>query len=90
MNSSKLKNNNRVAKDYHNFRQRIGRLKRRESKLRGSQKKLAELILLVCDKSKDDPHFDLEKLKWLLFYIDMESFRETGKTVTGCTYIKTV
>lgn len=77
-----------MSKAYHNFRQRIGRLKRRKEKLGGEHKKLAELILYLCDKCKDDPTFDLEKLQWLLFHIDMESYRRTGASVTGCTYIK--
>lgn len=76
------------TKDYHNYRQRIGRLKQRKLKLKGSDLKLANLILYLCDKCKGDPNFDLEKLKWLLFSIDIEAFRRTGRSVTGCTYIK--
>lgn len=78
-----------MSKEYHNFRQRIGRLKLRKTNLVAPHKKLAELILYLCDKCKDDPNFDPGKLQWLLFHIDMEAYRRTGTSVTGCTYIKT-
>lgn len=53
-----------------------------------SPDKMANLILLICQKCKDDPTFDDEKLKWLLFHCDMKSFVETGKSITGDTYTK--
>lgn len=48
-----------------------------------SDAKLAELILYM-----DDPNFDEDKLKFLLFKIDMEAFVKFGETITGATYIK--
>lgn len=53
-----------------------------------SEDKMANMILLICQKCKDDPSFDEDKLKWLLFHCDMKSFIETGRTITGATYVK--
>ncbi len=52
------------------------------------EEKLKNLILYTCEKSKDDPHFDDEKLAGLLWQIDMSAFVQTGKSITGATYIK--
>lgn len=50
--------------------------------------KLRELILYVCKKLEDDPNFDEEKLKAVLFFTDFTAYRRFGKSITGQEYIK--
>ena len=50
--------------------------------------KLKELILYICEKSKDDPNFDMDKLNWLLYNIDFEAYKKFGKSITGSVYIR--
>lgn len=50
--------------------------------------KLRELILYVCKKLKDDPGFNEEKLKGILFQCDFTAYRRFGKSITGQEYIK--
>lgn len=53
-----------------------------------SEKRLRELILYIVQQSEDDPHFDTEKLKLILYHIDMRAYRDTGESITGSIYIK--
>jgi hypothetical protein len=48
--------------------------------------RLKELVVLVANKSKDDPRFGVVKLNKLLYYIDMRAYRELGQPVSGATY----
>jgi len=51
-----------------------------------STTKLRELILYLALESEGDEHFGAIKLNKLLFYIDFESYRRFGKSVTGQVY----
>ena len=51
-------------------------------------RKFRELILYICKKSRNDPNFGMEKLKMLLYSIDMQNYADTGKSMTGATYIR--
>jgi hypothetical protein len=56
---------------------------------RDRQRKRDEnLILLICEKSKDDPNFDDDKLKWLLFHVDMTAFVKLGHPISSFVYTK--
>src|SRR5690348_13615566 len=50
--------------------------------------KLRELILYVCLRSEGDQWFGKTKLNKLLYFIDTEAFKQTGKTISGQAYIK--
>jgi hypothetical protein len=52
------------------------------------ENKLRELILLICRKCADDPTFDEEKLKMLLYQCDFRSFAELGRAITGAVYVR--
>ena len=52
--------------------------------------KFREMILYVCARSMDDPNFDTEKLKWILWHVDTAQFVKYGKSITGGTYEKRV
>ncbi len=49
--------------------------------------KLAELILHIAEKSKDDPNFGATKLNKILFAIDFYSYGHRGETITKAVYI---
>ena len=53
-----------------------------------SRKKLKELILLICKECADDPSFDEDKLKLLLFLCDFQAYGKLGKAITGAEYIR--
>ncbi len=53
-----------------------------------SDNKLKELILYICEKCKDDPSFDYEKLKRILYLADFRFYGETGRSITGTQYIR--
>lgn len=53
-----------------------------------SEQKFRELVLYVCLRSEGDQCFGVTKLNKLLYFIDSESFRQRGKTVSGQQYIK--
>lgn len=50
-----------------------------------SDEKLAELILYVLNEMGAMSH---EKLCNILWIIDSRAYMMTGKSITGCTYIK--
>jgi hypothetical protein len=50
--------------------------------------KFKELILYICERSKNDDRFASTKLNKLLFFIDFSNFRATGSAVTGQEYQK--
>lgn len=47
---------------------------------------VVKYIICACE---DDPSFDQQKLNAMVFEIDRRYFLETGKTLTGFTYLKT-
>ena len=53
-----------------------------------SRSRLRELILYIAEKSKDDPHFTIEKLSNILYIIDTAFYKKTGKSLTGSIYVK--
>lgn len=56
--------------------------------LAGGQKRLAEAILYVSDKSKDAPRFGLIKLNKIIWRADFTAFAERKVPVTGRSYQK--
>lgn len=50
--------------------------------------KLCELILHICEKSINDPQFNMKKLKEIIFQVDRLAYLRTGKTITGSAYVK--
>ena len=50
--------------------------------------RFAELTLHLCAQSRDDERFGVTKLNKLLFLVDAEAFRRSGKTITGVEYQK--
>ncbi len=56
--------------------------------IRPKDRKLAELILFISERSEGDPAFGEEKLIRLLFNVDFSAFRIHKKSVTGQQYEK--
>jgi len=56
--------------------------------LRDKDRKMAELILYVVHRSKEDLRLDATKLNKILFYADFTSYARTGRSITGHTYRK--
>lgn len=50
------------------------------------ERKLAELMLHVAQKSADDPRFGAIKLNKILFYADFWSYASRGVSITGAEY----
>lgn len=50
--------------------------------------KFKELVLLLAERSKDDPLMSRVKLNKLLYRADFEMFRRFGQSITGATYIR--
>lgn len=53
---------------------------------RHNDKKLAELILLIAERSQGDPTFGAVKLNKLLFYCDFTAYLTFGSPITGQEY----
>lgn len=53
---------------------------------RPADEKLREMILYLSEVSAQDPHFGAVKLNKLLFYIDVLSYQEFGRSITGRDY----
>ena len=53
-----------------------------------SDKKLRELILLICNRSENDPPFGATKLNKLLFFCDFIAYLEYGSPITGHEYFR--
>lgn len=53
---------------------------------RPDDKKLAELILLISERSQGDPTFGAVKLNKLLFYCDFSAYLTFGSSITGQEY----
>lgn len=50
------------------------------------EEKLRELILYISDQCFDDPFFGATKLNKILYNADFQSFKRTGKPITGIQY----
>lgn len=55
---------------------------------RAQAKKFKELVIYVAQKSSDDPKFGSIKLNKIVAYSDMVHFANTGKSITGVSYMK--
>jgi hypothetical protein len=56
--------------------------------IRPKDRKLAELILFISERSEGDPPFGADKLSKLLFNADFSAFRMHKKSITGQAYEK--
>ena len=54
--------------------------------IRPKDRKLAELILFISERSEGDPRFGAGKLNRLLFYSDFGAYLLLGKAITGQQY----
>jgi len=50
--------------------------------------KMEETIHFICSTCKPEDRLGAVKLNKILYYSDMTSFAETGKSITGATYAK--
>lgn len=50
--------------------------------------KLAELILYIAGRSRDDPRFGMTKLNKILYFSDFKAFGMLGQSITGATYVR--
>ena len=57
--------------------------------IRPKDRKLAELILFISERSEGDPRFGAAKLVKLLFYSDFQAFRMWKHSITGQEYSMT-
>jgi hypothetical protein len=55
---------------------------------RASEKKLRELILLICSRSEQDEKFGAVKLNKLLFNSDFSAYLTFGQSISGQDYFK--
>lgn len=55
---------------------------------RPQSKKFKELVIYVAQKSNDDPKFGSIKLNKIVAYSEMVHFANTGKSITGASYMK--
>ncbi len=51
-----------------------------------NERKLAELILYISQKSADDPNFGQTKLNKILFFADFAAYGRWKETITGADY----
>jgi hypothetical protein len=54
--------------------------------IRPKDRKLAELILFISERSEGDPRFGAAKLVKLLFYCDFQAFRMWKNSISGQDY----
>jgi uncharacterized phage-associated protein len=50
--------------------------------------RLEEAVLFICSTSRPEDQLGAVKLNKILYYSDMLHFAQTGKPITGATYIK--
>lgn len=50
--------------------------------------KFAELILYISDRHDADEHYGSVRLAKTLFYADFLFYRQTGRSITGATYVR--
>jgi len=51
-------------------------------------KRFDELVLYIAERTKDDKKFGSTKLAKVLFFSDLEAFRDLGTPITGAEYQK--
>ena len=67
----------------------IKRINPRKFNLVKQYKKLRELILYICDKSKNHPKkLGMVKLNKILFFSDFTAYLRHGSSITGAKYFK--
>jgi len=54
----------------------------------GDMMRLEEAILFICTTARPEDQLGAVKLNKILYYSDMISFAQTGKSITGATYVK--
>jgi hypothetical protein len=55
---------------------------------RFAPRKFREMVLYVIRQCAADPEFCFAKLAAILYQADMQRYLETGRSITGATYIK--
>jgi uncharacterized phage-associated protein len=50
--------------------------------------RLEEAILFICSTARPEDQLGAVKLNKILYYADMVNFAQTGKSITGATYVK--
>ena len=55
---------------------------------RFAPRKFREMVLYVIRECEADTECNFVKLALILYRADMESYLQTGRTITGATYIK--
>jgi hypothetical protein len=63
-------------------------MKKRMPKRIRIKRKLQEMILYIAQQSEDNPDFGTTLLNKVLFYADFYAFGETGKSISGVTYVR--
>jgi hypothetical protein len=58
------------------------------AEIRYDENKLRELLVLVADRSSEDPGFGATKLNKLLFFCDFYAYAYLGEPITGAEYQK--
>jgi hypothetical protein len=53
-----------------------------------SHKRFDELVLYIAERTKDDENFGSTKLAKVLFFSDLEAYRDLGSAITGAEYQK--
>ena len=53
-----------------------------------NEPRLRELIVYIAQKSALDPGFGVTKLNKILWWSDLRSFGQMGRTITGVTYLR--
>ena len=53
-----------------------------------SDQRLGELMLFIAKRCEDDPCFGATKLNKIIFFADFFAFRRTGKSITGCDFMR--
>ena len=55
---------------------------------RFAPRKFREMVLYIIRECASDPEFNFVKLALILYHADMRSYLETGRSITGATYIR--
>lgn len=61
---------------------------KKETTITFDMKKLEEAVHYICDNVVAQDRLGQVKLNKILYYADMTSFAETGRSITGATYVK--
>lgn len=55
---------------------------------RFAPRKFREMVLYVARNCAADPEFNVVKLAAIMYQVDMRSYLQTGRSITGATYIR--